>query len=158
MMTLLRFILRELEPNGGKLVLMPGAELGYLDQTGNSFNEGQYILDVLRGIRGDSDDNLLTLLHRCGVFRDAHLARRSIAELSLGRRRKLGLACLTQQRANVLILDEPTNHLDLPSVEAPEGALMRFPGAILAATHDRYFIDKVATAIWHLNEGNLIVE
>ena len=156
--TLLRLIMRELEPNGGEPGVMPGAELGYLDQTGNSFNEGQNILDVLRVIRGDSDDYLLTLLHRCGVFRDAHLARRSIAELSLGQRRNLGLACLIQQCANVLILDEPTNHLDLPSLEALEDALMRFPGAILAATHDRYFIDKVATAVWHLHEGNLIVE
>ena len=56
------------------------------------------------------------------------------------------------------MLDEPTNHLDLPSLEALEDALMRFPGAILATTHDRYFIDKVATAVWHLHKGNLIVE
>ena len=89
---------------------------------------------------------------------DAHFARRSIVELRLGQRRKLGLACLIQRRANVLILDDPTNHLDLPSLEALEDALMRFPGAILAATHDKYFIDKVVTAVWHLHKGNLIVE
>ena len=156
--TLLRLIVGELRAAAGDVKVMPGARLGYLDQTGDAFDECQNVLGALRDIAGDSDDNLLTLLHRSGLFRDAHLAGKSIAQLSLGQRRKLGLACLIHQRANVLLLDEPTNHLDLLSLEALEEALIAFPGSILAATHDRYFIEKVATETWHLGEGRLIVE
>ncbi len=113
---------------------------------------------VLSEIGSDTPDRLLTLLHRCGLFRDAHLASKSVADLSLGQRRKLGLACLIHSRANLLLLDEPTNHLDLMSMEALERALLQFPGAILAATHDRWFIERIATKVWYLREGTLIVE
>ena len=156
--TLLRLITGELQPSGGEIALMPGAKPGYLDQTGESFNEAHNVLRVMCDIASDSDDALLTLLHRSGLFRDAHLAGKTVSQLSLGQRRKLGLACLIHSRANVLLLDEPTNHLDLLSLEALEAALMAFPGAILAATHDRAFIDKVATAVWRLRDGRLIVE
>ena len=92
------------------------------------------------------------------MFRDAHLADKSVGELSLGQRRKLGIACLIHSRANLLLLDEPTNHLDLQSLEALERALLEFPGAILAATHDRWFIDKIATKVWRLHEGHIVLE
>ena len=65
---------------------------------------------------------------------------------------------MIHSRANLLLLDEPTNHLDLLSLEALERALLAFPGAILAATHDRAFIEKVATTIWRLRDGRLIIE
>ena len=76
----------------------------------------------------------------------------------MGQRRKLGIACLIHSRANLLLLDEPTNHLDLLSLEALERALLSFPGAILAATHDRWFIDRIATKIWRLHDRKLIVD
>ena len=156
--TLLRLIMGELSPTHGDITLMPGATVGYLDQTGESLDESRNILDTLSDISSDSPDTLLTLLHRSGLFRDAHLARKTVGELSLGQRRKLGIACLIHSRANLLLLDEPTNHLDLPSLEALEEALLGFPGAILAATHDRAFIERVATTIWHLRDGQLLVE
>ena len=156
--TLLRLITGELEPTCGSVKVMPGAQLGYLDQTGESFADGQNIVAVLRAIKHDSADQLLTLLHRCGLFRDAHLEDRAVGELSLGQRRKLGIACLIHSRANLLLLDEPTNHLDLLSLEALERALLRFPGAILAATHDRWFIDRIATKVWRLRDGRIDLE
>ena len=156
--TLLRLITGELQPTAGAVTVMPGAKPGYLDQTGESFNEALNIIDVLSAISSDTPDNILTLLHRSGLFRDAHLAAKSVAELSLGQRRKLGLACLIHSRANLLLLDEPTNHLDLMSLEALERALLQFPGALIAATHDRWFIDKIATAVWRLRDGRLRVE
>ncbi len=156
--SLLRMITGELAAPNGAVTVMPSARLGYLDQTGESFDESRNVVEVLREISHDSADNILTLLHRSGLFRDAHLARKSVAELSLGQRRKLGIACLIHSRANVLLLDEPTNHLDLLSLEALERALMRFPGAILAATHDRWFIDRIATTVWRLRDGKLVIE
>ncbi len=156
--SLLRLIMGELQPTHGDITLMPGATVGYLDQTGESFDEKRNIIEVLGEISSDSPDNLLTLLHRSGLFRDAHLAGKSVRELSLGQRRKLGIACLIHSRANLLLLDEPTNHLDLLSLEALEKALLTFPGAILAATHDRAFIERVATAVWRLRDGQLIID
>ena len=156
--TLLRLIMGELKPTQGDITLMPGATVGYLDQTGESLDESRNILDTLSDISSDSPDRLLTLLHRSGLFRDAHLAAKSVGELSLGQRRKLGIARLIHSRANLLLLDEPTNHLDLLSLEALEEALLGFPGAILAATHDRAFIERVATTIWRLRDGKLIIE
>lgn len=156
--TLLRLITGELAPTSGQVRVMPGAKLGYLDQTGESYPEDQNILDVLRTIKHDSADRILTLLHRCGLLRDAHLADKAVGELSLGQRRKLGIACLIHSRANLLLLDEPTNHLDLQSLEALERALLQFPGAILAATHDRWFIDRIATKVWRLRGGRIVVD
>ena len=156
--TLLRLIMGELQAAEGSIAVMSGVKLGYLDQAGESFDETRNVVDVLNSIRADAKDALLTRLHRSGLFRDAHLASKTVADLSLGQRRKLGLACLIHSRANVLLLDEPTNHLDLMSLEALETALTRFKGAILAATHDRWFVDKVATQIWRLRAGELIVD
>ena len=156
--TLLRLINGELTPTSGEIRVAAGARPGYLDQSSESFDEGRNILAVLSEIGSETPDRLLTLLHRCGLFRDAHLASKSVADLSLGQRRKLGLACLIHSRANLLLLDEPTNHLDLMSMEALERALLQFPGAILAATHDRWFIERIATKVWYLREGTLIVE
>jgi len=156
--TLLRLITGELRPTSGAVKVMPGAQIGYLDQTGENFPDDQNIVAVLSAIRHDSADQLLTLLHRCGLFRDAHLADKAVGELSLGQRRKLGIACLIHSRANLLLLDEPTNHLDLLSLEALERALLDFPGAILAATHDRWFIERIATKVWHLRDGRIVLE
>ena len=156
--TLLRLITGELGPTSGGVKVMPGAKLGYLDQTGENFPDDQNIVDVLSAIKHESADQLLTLLHRCGLFRDAHLADKAVGELSLGQRRKLGIACLIHSRANLLLLDEPTNHLDLMSLEALERALLDFPGAILAATHDRWFIDRIATKVWRLRDGRIALE
>lgn len=156
--TLLKLITGELTPANGKIVIQPSATVGYLDQEGEQFDEAQNIVEVLRDIQHQPDDELLTRLHKSGLFRDSHLAQKSVADLSLGQRRKLGLACLIHRRANVLLLDEPTNHLDLMSLEALEDALTQFDGAILAATHDRWFIENVATQVWRLVDGALVVE
>lgn len=156
--TLLRLVTGELSPTGGSVRVMPGVTLGYLDQSGESYPEVQNIIAVLRAIKHDSADKLLTLLHRCGLFRDAHLADKTVGDLSLGQRRKLGIACLIHSRANLLLLDEPTNHLDLLSLEALERALLNFPGAILAATHDRWFIERIATKVWRLRDGRLALD
>ena len=78
---------------------------------------------------------------------------KKISALSGGERARLTLCKLILAHANVLILDEPTNHLDIPSREALEDALLAFPGTLIIVSHDRYFIDKLATRIFELNEG-----
>jgi ATP-binding cassette subfamily F protein 3 len=76
-----------------------------------------------------------------------------VVALSGGERSRLALAKLIYSRANVLVLDEPTNHLDIPSREALERALAEYKGTIITVSHDRYFLDRIATEILHFENG-----
>jgi len=80
-----------------------------------------------------------------------------VGVLSGGERSRLVLAKLVMSKANLLMLDEPTNHLDMSSREVLENALMDFPGTLLFASHDRYFIDKLATHLWLWQDGTIHV-
>jgi ATPase subunit of ABC transporter with duplicated ATPase domains len=75
--------------------------------------------------------------------------------LSYGERARLALALLVAGGSNLLLLDEPTNHLDIPSRERFEQALAGFDGAVLAVSHDRYFVERFATERWMLEGGRL---
>ncbi|MCL6581718.1 MAG: ATP-binding cassette domain-containing protein [Firmicutes bacterium] len=79
-----------------------------------------------------------------------------VGALSRGERTRLALASLVAAMPNLLILDEPTGHLDLPSREVLEQALASFPGTLLVVSHDRYFLQKVATRVWELDGGRLV--
>lgn len=76
---------------------------------------------------------------------------KTVSSLSGGEKARLALAKLMLKKANFLIMDEPTNHLDLDSKEVLENALINFPGTILFVSHDRYFINKIATKIFELS-------
>jgi len=76
-----------------------------------------------------------------------------VAALSGGEQSRLALARIIYSRANVLVFDEPTNHLDIPSREALERALAEYTGTIITVSHDRYFLDKLATEILHFENG-----
>ncbi|WP_217608745.1 ATP-binding cassette domain-containing protein, partial [Bacillus sp. GbtcB15] len=78
-----------------------------------------------------------------------------VSTLSGGEKARLALSKLMLQKANFLILDEPTNHLDLDSKEILENALIDFPGTILFVSHDRYFINRIATKVFELSSHNL---
>lgn len=78
-----------------------------------------------------------------------------VSSLSGGERSRLALAVLLLQRSNLLILDEPTNHLDINARESLEGMLTGFDGTILFVSHDRFFMDKVATKLWVVEDGTV---
>src|SRR5688500_19081521 len=79
-----------------------------------------------------------------------------VGDLSGGERGRLALAKLIYSRKNVLILDEPTNHLDIPSREALESALEEYDGTIITVSHDRFFLDKIATQILAFEEDGTV--
>ncbi|MEO1286302.1 MAG: ABC-F family ATP-binding cassette domain-containing protein [Chloroflexota bacterium] len=156
--TLLRLIMGLQDADNGTIKISPSAIVGYLDQDGETLGMKRKVLDSLRDVTQGTDSELLAELHRSGLFADASLSKKTIAELSVGQRRKLGLARIIASRANLLLLDEPTNHLDPLSLEALEEALINFEGTILAVSHDRRFVEKVATRIWRIENQQMSEE
>lgn len=84
--------------------------------------------------------------------------RREVGKLSYGQRARLLLARLVASGANCLLLDEPINHLDIPSRQQLEEALLKFPGTVLIAVHDRAFIQRFSTGIWRLRDAKISKE
>ena len=90
-----------------------------------------------------------------GFLFDYEQCRRPVATLSGGERTRLAFLCLMQDAPNCLVLDEPTNHLDIDSIEALEDALERYDGTVIAVSHDRYFLDRIADRIVLVADGEV---
>ena len=127
-------------------------ELGYYDQTQSKLTPSNSVLDELW------NDFKLTpeveIRNRLGAFLfSGDDVKKSVGMLSGGERARLLLAKLSMENNNFLILDEPTNHLDIDSKEVLENALIDFDGTLLFVSHDRYFINRVATHVLELSEN-----
>ena len=153
--TLLDLIAGRIRPDSGAVRLAGGVRLGYLDQDASGLDRQLTLVEsYLDGMDGPRDELVNGLFHY-GLFRvdDLH---KQVGQLSLGQRRKLQLAKLMAERANVLLLDEPTNHLSLDLLEAFERALADFQGPLLAVSHDRWMIERFHGQLWELRDGRLI--
>ncbi len=127
--------------------------LGYMPQMQEALDPHDSPLALIRRLAPLSETEARNFLHYFLFAGDEVFL--PMEKLSLGERSLLLLAKLVAEGANCLVLDEPVNHLDIPSRERFEAALDAFPGAILAAVHDRAFIDRFATAIWSLEHGTV---
>ena len=144
--TLLSLLLGRINNFEGQVRLAGNVVYGHMGQHVDFENEDRTLLDELL-FRADLDEKQArNLLARYG-FRDVDVFK-SIRVLSGGERSRLYLACLLLERPDLLFLDEPTNHLDIASREILEQALVDFPGAILAVSHDRYFIERCTQEIY----------
>jgi ATP-binding cassette, subfamily F, member 3 len=90
-----------------------------------------------------------------GFLFDYEQVRRPVGSLSGGERTRLAFLLLMEDRPNCLVLDEPTNHLDVDSIEVLEDALERYDGTVVAVSHDRYFLDRIADRIVHVADGEV---
>ncbi len=151
--TLLRIFTEELEPLAGERWAGDGITLGYLSQAANSLPDDATVIDALRAGRSLAEDQAVRLL--MGFLFDYEQTRRPVGSLSGGERTRLAFLCLMQDAPNCLVLDEPTNHLDIDSIEALEGALERYDGTVVAVSHDRYFLDRIADRIVHVADGEV---
>lgn len=127
-------------------------EVGYYDQTQSKLTPSNTVLDELW------NDFRLTpeveIRNRLGAFLfSGDDVKKSVGMLSGGEKARLLLAKLSMENNNFLILDEPTNHLDIDSKEVLENALIDFDGTLLFVSHDRYFINRVATQVLELSEN-----
>jgi ATP-binding cassette subfamily F protein uup len=148
-------IMAEESPDAGEIVVGKKTRIAYFDQSRNMLEAEETIYDFLG--EGDYVQVGQDKRHKIGYLEDflfsASDRRRKIKTLSGGEKSRLILARLMLLDANLLILDEPTNDLDIPTLQLLDESLANFPGCVLMVTHDRFFLDKVATGILAF-EGN----
>ena len=150
--TLIKLMLGKLLPTGGYLEGGYNVNVGYYDQENQNLTPGNRVLDELWNAYPSLTE--LEIRNTLAMFRFVgEDVFKSVADLSGGERARLTLAKLILSDMNLLILDEPTNHLDIDSREALETALSAFDGTIVTVSHDRYFIEKLATRILDLIPG-----
>lgn len=151
--TLFRLFLEEEQPDAGELTLGARLDIGYLAQEELPPAGKESMLDFFRREAALEEGEARGRLARY-LFYGADVFK-SVSALSGGEWTRLRLALLMERQPNLLLLDEPTNHLDIASREALEEALADFTGTILAISHDRYFINKLAEKVWELREGRI---
>lgn len=149
--TLLRTLLGERPSDDPRAWIRWGARVrvAYYDQQLGGLDPQQTLIEELIRMVGEREAH--NLLGRFLFPFQAQFKR--VADLSGGERARLALLKLTLGDANVLVLDEPTNHLDVEMIEALEGALDAFAGTLLLVSHDRRFVERLATRVWRVADG-----
>src|SRR5207247_3314264 len=149
--SLLQALLGELRPRGGRVKTGPRVTMRYYDQHLADLDPSKTVLTELQDAFGLPEETLRTFLGRLLFSGDD--AVKTIRSLSGGEKSRVALAKLMLDNAGLLLLDEPTNHLDIPAQEMLEEALQDFEGTIVFVSHDRYFIDAIATRLWSVENG-----
>jgi len=151
--SLLKALLGELRPLKGRVKTGPRVTMRYYDQHLADLDPNKTVLTELQDAFGLPEETLRTFLGRL-LFRGED-AFKVIRSLSGGEKSRVALAKLMLDDAGLLLLDEPTNHLDIPAQEMLEEALQDFEGTIVFVSHDRYFIDDIATRLWVVDQGTV---
>ncbi|HID44249.1 MAG TPA: ATP-binding cassette domain-containing protein, partial [Chromatiaceae bacterium] len=148
--TLFRMITGQEQPDSGELRIGPTVQLAYVDQSRDSLDDNKTVWEEI----SDGQDIIVVgrfeMQSRAYVghfnFRGSDQQKR-VGDLSGGERNRVHLAKLLRSGGNVLLLDEPTNDLDVETLRALEEALLTFPGCAVVISHDRWFLDRIATHI-----------
>ena len=157
--TLLNLIAGSLQPDEGAVTVGDTVKLGYFSQHAKELNPNQTALDYVkeRGDRIETPEGTLTASRLMDKFLfSGPMQHRLIGRLSGGERRRLFLLGILASAPNVLLLDEPTNDLDIPTMTVLEDYLETFPGAIIAVSHDRYFLDRLCTRVFAVEPGGTV--
>jgi sulfate-transporting ATPase len=148
--TLFRMIIGAEQPDSGGIRIGDSVKLGYVDQSRDALGAEHTVWEEISGGADEIDLGRRKIASRayCALFnfRGADQQKR-VGPLSGGERNRVHLAKMLKEGANVLLLDEPTNDLDVDTLRALEEALLEFPGCAVVITHDRWFLDRVATHI-----------
>lgn len=150
--TLLKLILKEIEPDKGSIKIGASLNIGYLPQNVIFEDEELSILDHFSVKHKLTQSEARKELAKMLFIQDDVFKK--IKSLSGGEKSRLRLASLIFDKVNLMILDEPTNHLDIDSREVLEETLSNYNGSILFVSHDRYFVEKLATKMLILEKGN----
>jgi ATP-binding cassette ChvD family protein len=148
--TLFRMLAKEQVPDGGTLTVGPTVELAYVDQSRDNLDPAATVFDEISG----GDEHIM--VGRREIHARAYVAsfgfkgsdqQKIVGQLSGGERNRVQLAKVLRAGGNVLLLDEPTNDLDVDTLRALEEALLGFPGCAVVISHDRWFLDRIATHV-----------
>ena len=152
--TFLRILAGLEEPDGGQVILQNGLRLSFLPQH-PEFPEGETVLSYVAGQKREEDwtpeTDARMVLNRLGIADHEE----KIDHLSGGQKKRVALAAVLVNPADVLILDEPTNHLDNEMAAWLEEYLNAYKGAVIMVTHDRYFLDRVTNKILEISHGKI---
>jgi len=158
--TLFRMLVGQEQPDGGTFKMGETVKVGYVDQSRESLNAGRTVWEEVSGGEDEIALGKKTVNSRAYVSWFNFKGRdqqQKVGTLSGGQRNRLHLAKLLQKDCNLLLLDEPTNDLDVDTLRALEQALLAFPGCVVVISHDRWFLDRIATHILAF-EGDSHVE
>ncbi|MDF2626850.1 MAG: transporter ATP-binding protein [Symbiobacteriaceae bacterium] len=150
--TLFKLLLGQVLPDAGAAELGARVEIGYLAQQDHPDVEKTVLQAFCEEAGVETGEGRAKLARYLFYGEDVF---KPINRLSGGEWTRLRLALLMQRQPNLMLLDEPTNHLDIDSREALEEALEEFTGTVLAISHDRYFINRMARRVWELEDGRL---
>ena len=150
-----KVLLGQVEPLQGCVQLGASLKIGYFAQAHDGLTGDRSVLDELIGNKSMGAEQARSYLAPY-LFRGRDVFK-PVSALSGGERARLALAILSLDGANFLLLDEPTNHLDIPARESLQEVLEAYSGTTLLVSHDRYLINRLATQIWELRDGQLFV-
>ncbi|MBF8435458.1 ABC-F family ATP-binding cassette domain-containing protein [Halanaerobiaceae bacterium Z-7014] len=151
---LLKIILGEINKNSGLIKRSGQLKIGYFSQKLENLDPNKSLLDELKSKNPDKDEEIIRTFLGSMLFEGKEVFKQ-IKDLSTGEKVRAAFSNLLLGKFNLLLLDEPLNHLDINSRQIIEEALNNYNGAFLAVSHNRYFIKKVASEIWHLDQGGL---
>jgi ATPase subunit of ABC transporter with duplicated ATPase domains len=148
--TLFRMIVGQEQPDAGELRVGPSVQLAYVDQSRDALDPKKTVWEEVSGGQDIITVGKYEVQSRAYVgrfnFKGPDQQKR-VGDLSGGERNRVHLAKLLTSGGNVLLLDEPTNDLDVETLRALEEALLEFPGCVVVISHDRWFLDRIATHI-----------
>ena len=148
--TMLKTLIGLLPALSGEVTTGAGVSIGYYEQNVNSLDPNQTVLESLWGIHDNLDEWKIRSILGSFLF-SGETVEKKVSMLSGGEKARLSLARLALDLDNTLLLDEPTNHLDIDSKEVLEEALIEFDGTLLFVSHDRYFINRIATQVLEIS-------
>lgn len=151
--TLMKVIAQEIVPDSGSVRLGPGERIGYFAQEQDTLDGERTVLASARSAAAGSESDIRTFLHK--FLFGGQMVEQRIGDLSYGERARLMLALLVLRGSTMLLLDEPLNHLDLDARERFEAALDIFDGTVVLISHDRYTVQRLATRVVEIRDGQI---
>lgn len=157
--TLIKMISGNLLPDSGKVEIGDTVRIGYFSQECNELSDNERVFDVVHEVSHsiktrEGNISASQMLERFLFTPD--LQSSMVGSLSGGEKRRLNLLCILMSAPNILLLDEPTNDLDVETLAILEDYLEEFPGAVIAVSHDRWFLDKISSQIFDVTENGVI--